>query len=366
MAILSLTTDVAGQVGIINNASQQPIGGVSPRRVKMVVTDNLTTVTTAGYIPTFLQGFAFYSTDIIDMWYGYVSPSSPGTLASFTPSFSNGVITLTEYTNPGNVLLPVVANHIAAFNGTTGQIYSDPATAINGGNIQAGLSGTAGALISFPGTAASGTLQLKAVNSGGNFNGIISNASLGQATTWSLADPGGATANILEAPSALVSGNLVQASGTAGLVVDSGISAANIQQFTQTFTLNQAAVQGAFGAPVALLGAPGAGKVIMVTEASIYTNFQTSAFAGGGVAIVQYGNTIHGAGTNALAATIPAAEITAAASQVYFLNGNTANAITGVTNTGLFFSNQTGAFTGGSASSTVVITVNYIIITATI
>lgn len=164
----------------------------------------------------------------------------------------------------------------------------------------------------------------------------------------------------------VVNGDLAVFNGTTGQIKDSGIVAANIQQFTQTFTLNQAAVQGAYATPVALLPAPGAGLAYFVTEAAIYTNFKTSAFTGGGVAIVQYDNTVNGAGTDALAATIPAAEITASASQLYYLNGNTANALTGITNKGIFFSNQTGAFTGGNAASTVVITLNYLILTATV
>lgn len=135
---------------------------------------------------------------------------------------------------------------------------------------------------------------------------------------------------------------------------------------TKTVTLSQTDVQGAAASPVSLIGAPGAGETILVVNAAVYTNFQTTAFAGGGTAIIQYGNTIDGAGTNALAATIPSTEITASASQIYALNGNTGNALTGITNEGIFFSNQTDAFTGGSAASTVVITLQYMIIAATV
>ena len=38
MGIISFVTDVAGQIG------------VNPRRIKLVTTDNLATVTTAGYL----------------------------------------------------------------------------------------------------------------------------------------------------------------------------------------------------------------------------------------------------------------------------------------------------------------------------
>jgi hypothetical protein len=481
--ILSMSTDEVGQIG------QQV------RRVRIVTSDNLSTVTTAGWLSSqVLNNFAqtILPTDMLCIWYGYSSAISPGTFEIFTPSISgSGTITMTQWANPGDVLLPVTGGDFAVFNGTTGQIKDagylpsnaaktnvvmangatianhiatytdtagtvgeDAATAINGGNIQAGLSGTAGTVGSFPSAATSGELILAAVtNSSGNFNTTISNASAvaqsqvvsipdsgsatanfiisksggtqhitsgslqvdagtlisgistggqvgtiqlfptttttgslswqatpntgntatifttaayGQASTITYPDPGVASARGILAPAALVSGNLVSASGTAGNIQDAGILAANIQLNTVNISLNQAAVQGAFGAPFQLIAPPGSGKVILVTYAAIYTNFQTSAFANGGVSIVQYDSTVHGAGTNALAATIPAAEITAAASQLYSLNGQTAGVLTAVTNKGIFFSNQTGAFTGGSASSTVIISLNYIVVTATI
>jgi len=150
-------------------------------------------------------------------------------------------------------------------------------------------------------------------------------------------------------------------------IVNNVITLVALQQLlTSTVTMNQAAVLGAYATPVQIVAAPGAGFTIVPVQATIYTNFQTSAFAGGGIAILQYNNTVHGAGTNSLAATIPAAEITAAASQIYNLGAATASALTGITNQGVYFSNATGAFTGGSAASTVVITLNYNIVTATV
>lgn len=260
MGIVSYQTDVVGQVG------------ASPRRIKVVTTDNLATVTAAGYFNTLVkEGIALYPTDFIDIVYnftGNINSVGSGTNAEMTLSYSAGIWTAALYVNPGNVLLPVVAGDIPVL-GLTGQIS------------------------------------------------------------------------------------------------DSGILLAN-QEVTIIATLNQAAVQGAFATPVQLVAAPGAGKVLIPTFASIYTNFQTTAFASGGVAIVQWGNTVHGAGTNSLSATIPAAEITASASQVYNLNGNTGNALTAISNLGIFFSNQTGAFTLGNAASTVVITLTYIVSTATV
>lgn len=225
MSIVSITTDVAGQIG------------VKPRRLAIIATDNLATVTTAGYLNSSnLQGFTIESTDEVCMWYGYVSASSPGTFGIFNPVISGttGQITLNIWENPGNVLLPVVNNDFANFNGTAGQIkdsgYSPSdstktkvvmangavavnrlavftdvagtvddttAAAIHDGNIQAGLSGTAGTLSSFPATAANGSLILAAINAGGAFNTTISNSAMGQASVVSIPDPGAATANFL-------------------------------------------------------------------------------------------------------------------------------------------------------------------------
>ena len=229
MGILSFTTVLAGQSGNF-------IGGNVPRRVSIVTTDNLATVTTAGYLNNIVKesGNTIYPTDIIDMWYGYVSNNSPGTYDVFLASISNGIITLSLDTSAGNVLLPVVSGDFAVFNGTSGQIkdagYSasnaaktkvvmangatiinhigtftdtsgtlgeDAATAINGGNIQAGLSGTAGNLISFPATAANGSLIISAINAGGAFNTTISNSVMGQSTVYSIPDVGAATGFIV-------------------------------------------------------------------------------------------------------------------------------------------------------------------------
>lgn len=396
MSIVSFNTQTPGLVG------------VAPRIVQLVTTDNLATITTAGYLNKqgqVLEGISLIPTDEVHTIYNYVASTNSGTFEVFIPSISaTGVITLTADVSGGNVLLPVVSGDFATFNGTSGQIKdagylpsnaaktvvvmanaatvadhimvstdttgtvgNKTGTAINDGSLQAGRDTVAGSLISFPATTTAGSLAVTAVANSGAFNGVISNVALGQSSTWSLPDPGNAAARILVAATAtpFVSGNLVQASGTGGLTIDSGIAGSGLQILSASVTLNQADVQGAYGTPIQIIAAS-ANKVIVPVQATIYTNFQTAAFAGGGVAILQYDNTIHGAGTNALAATIPAAEITAGASQIYSEAGVVASALTGITNKGLFFSNQTGAFTNGNAASTVVVTVSYYLVTATV
>lgn len=128
----------------------------------------------------------------------------------------------------GTVVTPTIANHVIVSTDTSGTLGNLTGIAIQSGSLQAGLSGTAGSLVSFPAGAALGSLALTAANSAGNFAGVITNASLGQASTWTLADPSAAASHIAQAPAALVNNNLVKASGVAGLLADSGLVAANV------------------------------------------------------------------------------------------------------------------------------------------
>jgi hypothetical protein len=120
MGIVSLVTDLPGQIGD------------RPRRPKLLSSDTLTAVTTAGYLNQYnLQGQVIYPTDVIDCWYGYVSASNPGTNITLVPSIANGVVSLLAQVSPGNVLLPVVSGDLAVFNGTTGQVADSSILATN-------------------------------------------------------------------------------------------------------------------------------------------------------------------------------------------------------------------------------------------
>jgi hypothetical protein len=247
-----------------------------------------------------------------------------------------------------------IANHIAVYNDTHGSIGEDAATAINGGNIQAGLSGTAGYLASFPATASKGSLEVKAVANTGNTVTTISNVAMGQASVIYIPDPAAATADFVIAPAALVSGNVIQASGTAGLVADSGFPAATaLRQYAQV-AMTAAQWNGMYAAPFLLVAAPGANKMIIVESMQACMTFVSADYAAGGVVAAQYGNTVHGAGplaTNSEAA----ADFFAAASTVFnFVSefGNTVGALpfSSCANTGIYLSNATGAFTTGDST----------------
>jgi hypothetical protein len=232
MGILQIPTQVPAQVGVF------------PSTKFMVTTDNLATLTTAAYLnQVSLESNPISSTDVLLVLYSFNQQSQSGTFGIFTVSISNlGVITLVSWANPGDVLLPVVSNHIAQFNGTTGQIYDGSAPAVHGGNIQAGLSGTAGTLASFPATAARGSLIITGVANTGNTNTTISNVAMGQASVVSIPDPANAAGRFMVGATAtpFVNGNFPAASGTGGLMVDSGAAPGSFANLTAANTFSGA------------------------------------------------------------------------------------------------------------------------------
>lgn len=286
---------------------------------------------------------------------------------------------------------PAVVGDLASFGDTSGDIVDSGVAATNlvlltpagnqvitadslevaQGNVQAGSSGHAGTLISFPGTSAKGSLIIAGVANTGNTNTTISNDAMGQASVVSIPDPANANAQFLigATTTPFATGNIPVASGTGGLMADSGLSSTSttanvLGVFTATVTLSATQVNASYAAPTLVLAAPGAGKAIVPTRVLMYTNVST-AFAAGGVAQIQWANTVHGGGTAVTSATFPAAEVTAAASQLYSLGSNVGAALTGITNEALYFSNATQAFTTGTGS-TLTFVIEYIVVTATV
>jgi hypothetical protein len=114
--------DAAGQVGI------------KPRKVAILCDNTLSQVTTAG----FLNGVAnanitIQPTDEIHIIYSYVPSTGVGIFGIFLPTIAlgTGLITLALWSNPGDVLLPVVSGDLPAFVGTSGQIQDSGILATN-------------------------------------------------------------------------------------------------------------------------------------------------------------------------------------------------------------------------------------------
>ena len=172
--------------------------GFSPKITRIITQSTLAQVTTAGWWNNYYVSSGqppLHPQDLVCICYSYGNASLQAT-ALFSVSISNGVVTLSLA--EADVVLPTIANHIAVFTNALGTIGEDAATAINGGNIQAGLSGTAGSFIAFPATASHGSFKWVAVGNSGNFAATVSPiSSLGQATVYTIPDPGAATANFL-------------------------------------------------------------------------------------------------------------------------------------------------------------------------
>jgi hypothetical protein len=121
MSILQLPTPLAAQ------------DGLRPATKKMVTTDNLATITTAGYLNAVnLESYPISSTDIIEVLYNYTaSPAVTSTFGLFTPSISNGVITLNQFTGSTT---SVQTNTINTFASGAG-IIAAKGTATSTGNV---------------------------------------------------------------------------------------------------------------------------------------------------------------------------------------------------------------------------------------
>jgi hypothetical protein len=263
-------------MGILQFPTSIPVTvGSLPSLKFMVTTDPLASVIVPGYLnqANIDSGNPMAPTDVVAMLYNFDSRFQTGTFAVFTVSISvTGVISLVLW-NPG-VLLPVVANDIALFFSSSGEIYDGVnVIARHQGNIQAGLSGTQGGFISYPSSPATGNFIFEASVSAGNFTTVLTNASMGQATNFFIPDPSVTNAFLTVIPSALVNNNLVKAQGTTGLLVDTGINASNVMQnnITNTFTVSGRLIANKVNGTEAANAVTANGMAGLITTSSLTT-----------------------------------------------------------------------------------------------
>lgn len=186
MAILNYQLQTIGQSGSL------------PAIIYINTNNTIAEVTAAGYLnPLVAQGNAL-NEQMIALVGTKTSPNDIDSEVNwYRVDIAAGVYSLVSTSAAGSVTLPTIANHLAIYTNTGGVLSEDAATAINGGNIQAGLSGTAGYLASFPATGSKGSLRLTAVANTGDTLVTISNAAHGQASVYSIQDCGASTANLL-------------------------------------------------------------------------------------------------------------------------------------------------------------------------
>jgi len=388
MIALVYTTD-QGSVWL-----QIKVTGTSPAFVySLVGTTNVSTVFEASNGTAALPSFTFASDTTTGMYL-----ASAGNLGLTAAGAQVANIAATGVAVTG---LVSATTTLAAGTGISSAAGNIAATT---GNLIAGSSGHAGIVSSFPGTGA-GTLQLVAVNNT-THNSIISNTTSGQDTTLSFADVGSAAGRFLVANTAtpFTSTHIPAASGTGGLMVDSGLAVvagaltglvsfgnavalttptadasanadattsavamssntAGVLGFVNTlpryatgsFTLGQ--VLAAYTTPVELIPAPGANFMVVILQFCLELIYGSAAYANGGAAYLQYGATAHGTNYATPVAGIPAAIFTGlAASTAVSALGNI-NTTTGLAtsvagNAAITYTNATANFitgTGGSA-----------------
>ena len=151
---------------------------------------------------------------------------------------------------------------------------------------------------------------------------------------------------------------------TGGLANAQGITLGNSLEFTGTtidvpntnliytkVAITAAQFNGMYAAPMLLVAAPGANKLIAVKQIALVMTFVANAYAAGGVVFGQYDSTANGGGAKATA-TETAADFFAAASTTFVLTGgvSTGAPFTTSVNKGLYLSNATQAFTTGDST----------------
>lgn len=270
MPILSFNLNMAGQEGVA-----API-------ITIDTNDTQAEVLATGYLNGLQRQTGQLSESMIAKVTTKTTPSATSTdVGWYEVSRSGDNWSLSVTDSPGNVVLPTTAGRIATYTDTVGTLSQNAATAVNGGSIQAlgnvlaGQSGTAGYVASFSSTAARGYLALQAVANSGDFATTIANAAMGQTTTVTIPNPSNAAGRFLIGAGAapFVSGNFPVASGTGGLMVDSGLAAANIQNKTNIIANSTANIGGAGAGPISVVvaGLTAASKIVATIASSTNT-----------------------------------------------------------------------------------------------
>lgn len=194
MGIIQFPQVLPGQVGVIGAAKY------------MVTTDNISTVTTAGYLNNpDLAVFPILASDLLGITYSYNNQTNTGTFTWATVTITNGIITIVELVSPGNVLLPVVSGDYAVFNGTSGQIKD---------SSQAPSNAASPFVVTSPGSLTVGNFPKLADAKGTLANGLPPSAS--------------GNSFVPVSPGSMTIGHLLSAGDANGTLADSGVAATSV------------------------------------------------------------------------------------------------------------------------------------------
>ena len=181
---------------------------------------------------------------------------------------------------------------------------------------------------------------------------IIPIASLGQATTFTVPDPGAAAANfVLDTGTQTLGGNYT---------FTNPISVPNGLLFT-SILLTPANLKAMYATPVAVPTMPAVtGKSYVVNQVLYRYTYGTAVYADGGVIGLQYGNTANGAGI--IPCTPATAALLTTGSSADQIGGSSGTINTGTLGTAMYVSNQTAAFISATGTGTLLLNIWYMLL----
>jgi hypothetical protein len=267
--ILSATANTGNTNVTITNA-------VMGQATVMTIPDPGTT--SSSFLLTNSSGIQTIATGSLAVTHGNISAGSTtgvlGALFSFPSTALRGSLVLSATANTGN-FLTVISNQPMGQQSTIsipdpGQSTADfVITSVVGGNnatqhitsgslqtdngfMYAGSDGNAGEFISFPTTIGRGQLSLKASDNTGLFHLDITNDPFTISSTIKIPAIPNANGKFLVSAGTtpFVDGNIPKASGTGGLMIDSGFSASNIQDKTNIKIATTSNIGGGGAGPI--------------------------------------------------------------------------------------------------------------------
>ena len=148
---------------------------------------------------------------------------------------------------------------------------------------------------------------------------------------------------------------LPDAAGTVALTSDIGAAVFAVAEVA----LTQAEIVGLYATSKALVAAPIAGHILIVDAVEVLHTYAVAAYTDGGAVVVQYDNTVNGAGVEA--APIAVANVTAGANSNTRTEPAAKSEFDMVANKakGLYLSNKTQAFAAGNAGNVIKVRVYY-------
>lgn len=364
-----------------------------PNIVTIVTTDDLATITTAGYITAQAEEieainngeFQWSTTDLVLMYYAtaqigfFTYDSTNLTFDELNPSgglsntlqdgdifVGNGANIATGVTPSGDITLSntgvfgITAGAIvnADINAAAAIAFSKLAT-LSSANILVGSAGNVATSVAMSGDIAITNTGVTSIQAGAIVNADINAAAAIDFSKLATLTSGnilvGSAGNVPTSVTMSGDATLI-ASGALTIAANAVTSAKTSKLLMQYIAVPMTAAQfnGMYDAPFQLIAAGGANTVIVVERAMLAMTFVSAAYAAGGVVGLQYDNTVHGAGV-AASNTEAAADFFAAASTAFQFNGASGNTVaitpfsTSV-NKGIFISNLTQAFTTGDST----------------